>query len=373
MYLDNPALATCETYTPGLSSEFVSEQFSIPLGDVAKLGSAENPFGASRLAAAAVEKAISRMEIYPEWTAQALREKIAARYGVDADCVICGAGETEIFSWLVRVFSSPGDKLLMYNPCFPIYHMTSEAENRLCVGIPMGPEFEFRIDEYISALDSNEIRIAFLTTPHSPTGKLMDEADIRRVIEAAGDTLVVVDEAYIHFSRTDGNIHLAQEYDNAIVMRTFSKAFGLAGLRAGFGIAHPDIIRPLMAIKPTWNMGILQVAGASAALDDDEHVDKTVNMIVEMREYVSERLRGLNSFRMIPGSRSNFFTLEILDDRHDSSSVFNSLLERGVIVKDGNVSFRGFGKRYLRVDVNFQKHMDRLVDALMDIEAARAK
>lgn len=368
MYLSNSALATCETYTPGLSREFVSEKYAVPLEDVAKLGSAENPFGASPMAAAAVEKAITRMDMYPEWTARALREKIGMKYGVDAERVICGAGETEIMSWLIRVFASPGEKLLMYEPCFPIYHMTSEAEGRVTVGIPMGPEFEFRIDAYIAALQ-DDIRIAFLTTPHSPTGKLMDEADIRCVIEAAGDTLVVVDEAYIHFSKTDGNIHLALEYDNVIVMRTFSKAFGLAGLRAGFAVAHPGIIRPLMAVKPTWNMGVLQVAGAAAALDDDAHVERTVNMIVEMRDYVTERLRGLNGFRMVPGSRSNFFMVEIVDDRMDSTSVFNGLLERGVIVKDGSVSFRGLDNKYLRIDVNFQKHMDRFVDALADLEA----
>jgi len=181
---------------------------------------------------------------------------------------------------------------------------------------------------------------------------------------------VVVDEAYIHFTKTAGNIRLATEYDNVIVLRTFSKAFGLAGLRVGFGIAHGDIIRPMMAIKPTWNMGELQVAGAVAALDDDAHVERTVNMIEQMRGYVAERMRGLNSFRMVPGSRSNFFMVEILNEHLDSTQVFNGLLERGVIVKDGSVSFRGLGKRYLRVDVNFQQHMDRFVDALAELEAA---
>ncbi len=369
MYLSNNALRDCETYTPGLSSEYVSDTYAVPLADVAKLGSAENPFGASPLAQAAVAEALSRMVRYPDWSATALREKICSKYTVGADNVICGAGETEIMSWLIRTFASPGDRLLMYEPCFPIYHMAAEAESRTTVGIAMGADFEFRIDDYIAALES-DIRIAFLTTPHSPTGKLMDEADIRRVIEAAGETLVVVDEAYIHFSKTDGNIHLAGEYDNVIVLRTFSKAFGLAGLRVGFGIAHPDIIRPMMAIKPTWNMGELQVAGAIAALDDDAHVDRTVDMIAEMRDYVSERLRGLNSFRMVPGSRSNFFLVEILNDQLDSTQVFNKLLEHGVIVKDGSVSFRGLGGKYLRVDVNFQKHMDRFIDGLAALEAA---
>ena len=137
----------------------------------------------------------------------------------------------------------------------------------------------------------------------------MDNDDIGRVCEAAGG-LVVLDEAYVHFSQTNGD--LLQSFDNLIVLRTFSKAFGLAGLRIGFGIAKPNIIRPMLAMKPTWNMGQLQIAGGIAALEDDAHVDRTVAMIVEMRAYVTERLSRLNSFRMVPGSRSTLL-VECLD------------------------------------------------------------
>ena len=119
---------------------------------------------------------------------------------------------------------------------------------------------------------------------------------------------------------------------------------------------------------PTWNMGQLQVAGGIAALDDHQHVQRTVSMIVEMRGYVADELATLNSFRVIEGSRSNFFLLEIVDTTLDSTKVFAGLLERGVIVKDCSVSFHGLGDRYMRIDVNLKKHMDRLVDALADLE-----
>jgi histidinol-phosphate aminotransferase len=115
-------------------------------------------------------------------------------------------------------------------------------------------------------------------------------------------------------------------------------------------------------------MGNLQVAGGVAAMGDDEHVDKTVRLIVEMRDYITGRLAGLNRFQMIPSSRSNFFMIHIVDSDLDSAIVFNKLLERGVIVKDCSVSFRGLGKRYLRIDVSLRKHMDRLADALQDID-----
>ena len=192
---------------------------------------------------------------------------------------------------------------------------------------------------------------------------------MRRVCEAAGgDTVVVLDEAYVHFTETEGYLHLVREYENLIGMRTFSKAFGLAGLRAGFGIGSPERIQALLNIKPTWNVGCFQVAGAAAALDDDDHVERTVSMIVEMRGYTAQRMSALRAFRMVPDSRSNFFLIEILDPRFDSTKVFNRLLEFGVIVKDGSVSFKGLEKRYLRSDVSLQPHMDRLVDALIAIE-----
>ena len=195
----------------------------------------------------------------------------------------------------------------------------------------------------------------------------MTEADVRRIIEAAPHALVVLDEAYVHYSETPGYIHLAQEYDHVAVLRTFSKVFGLAGLRIGFGVAPRPVIDALLAVKTTWNMGQLQIAGGIAALDDHEHLDRTISTIVESRAYVQGRFEELDRFRMVPGSRSNFFLVEILDPDTDSTRVFEGLLERGVIVKDGSVSFRGLQKRFLRSDANVKVHMDHLVDALDDL------
>jgi histidinol-phosphate aminotransferase len=363
-----------EAYTPGLSREYVSKTYGVALDDVAKLGSAENPFGPSPKALAVVREATARIDIYPEWTARAFREAIAAKFGFEPDRIVCGSGETEVISLIIRAFAKAGEGILMYEPCFPIYHIFAENEGRRPIYVPMGPDFDLVIDRYIDTLKREAPKIAFLTNPHSPSGKLMAEADIRRICEAAGQqTVIVLDEAYIHFTQTPGSIALTCDYDNLIVLRTFSKAYGLAGLRLGFGIAqNKALITPLLAIKPTWNLGQMQIAGGAAAMADDAHVQHTVQTIVEMRDYVTGRLKGLNRFRMVPGSRSNFFMLEITDDSLDSTNAFNALLERGVIVKDCSVSFRGLGKRYLRIDVSLKKHMDRLADALRDIDSGRS-
>ena len=372
VYVSNERLLTAEPYTPGLSRDVVARTHGVPIGRVAKLGSAENPLGPSPKALVAIAGAFDQVDLYPDWTAEKLRTKIAATYDVDAGQVVCGAGETEIISLAIGAFSAPGDKILMYRPCFPIYHLFAESAGRVPQYIDMGPGFDFHVDRYVAALRTGDVRIAFLTNPHSPSGRFMEERDIRRICEAAGDALVVLDEAYIHFTETDGNIRLTRSFPNLIVMRTFSKAFGLAGLRVGFGIGSRERITALWNLKPTWNVGALQVAGAAAALDDEDHVGRTVSMIAEMRSYVGQRLSALRAFRMVPNSRANFFLIEVVHPRLDSTTTFEKLLTHGVIVKDGSVSFKGLDKRYMRVDVSLKRHMDRLVDALIEIEREAA-
>ena len=359
-----------EYYVPGLASEYVAQRYGIALADIAKLGSAENPHGASPLARTAVLEAMDRLHLYPSWTAEPLRVKLAETFGYRPEQVICGAGETEIISLIIRAFCEPGGKIQMPGPCFPIYHLFAEAEGRVPVLVHEATDRDsmaLDVDAYIAAVE-HDTRIVFITNPHSPSGTWLSEADVRRIIEAAPQALVVLDEAYVHYSNTPGYIHLAQDYEHVAVLRTFSKAFGLAGLRVGFGVAARAVIDALLAVKPTWNMGQLQIAGGIAALDDDAHVARTVGTITEAKEYVQDRFAALDRFRMVPHSRSNFFLVEILDRDTDSTKVFNGLLERGVIVKDGADSWRGLGDRFLRCDVNFKQRMDQLVDALADLD-----
>src|SRR5829696_129049 len=166
MHLSNPALASAEPYVPGLTPDYVAKTYGIPASEVAKLGSAENPFGPSPRAVEAVSAA-PNLSNYPDWTARPLREKIAAKYCFSPDQVICGAGETEIISWIIRTFAGLGEKVLMFVPAFPIYHMFAEADGRMPVYVGMGKDLEFNWDAYLEAIRP-EVRIAFLTNPHSP-------------------------------------------------------------------------------------------------------------------------------------------------------------------------------------------------------------
>ena len=369
MRLSHPGLADPEFYVPGLPADYVAARYGLRPADIAKLGSAENPLGASPLAVQAVRERLDDLHLYPSWTAETLRERISLRYGFEPERIICGAGETEIISWLVRALCEPGGRIQMPGPCFPIYHLFAEAEGRVPVLVHSATDratMAVDVDAYIDAIGA-DTRIVFVTNPHSPSGTWMTEGDVRRIVEAAPNALVVLDEAYVHYSGSDGYLHLADEYANLVVLRTFSKAFGLAGLRVGFGVGPKPVVDACLAVKPTWNMGVLQTAGAVAALDDKDHLDATVAVISKGRAHAQARFEELDRFRMVPGSRSNFFLVEILDPATDSTEVFEGLLERGVIVKDGSVSFRGLNGRFLRCDANLPERMDRLVDALADL------
>jgi histidinol-phosphate aminotransferase len=369
MYLNSKYIADLIPYTAGLTTEYVSAKYNFPPDEISKLGSAENPFGPSPKALDAITRALSTISIYPEWSAQILREAIAKRYGFDPENVACGAGASEIMSFIIRAFSSTGDKLLMYEPCFPLYYKLAAAEGRIPVFQLMGKTFDFHLDELLSKI-TPDIRVVFLTSPHSPTGRMLAEAEVCRICEAAGGAIVVLDEAYVHFSETEGHIHLAKKYPNLIVLRTFSKVFGLGGLRIGFGVCQAEVARILMRIKPPWNLGRLQVAGATAALSDDDHVNKTIAMVSQMRDYVIDGVRKLKHFRVIEGTRANFFLLRVPEGAN-STDIWRSLLKKGVIVKDCNIDFRGLERGYLRIDIAPKRDMDRLIDALNELDIAK--
>ena len=355
---------------PGLAADEVAQRYGLRPEDIAKLGSAENPYGPSPAAQAAVADAIERMQIYPSWTAEPLRERLAETYGYEPGNYLCGAGETEIISVLIRAYAGQGEPILMPAPCFPMYHLSAEAEGRVAdlrYEATDALTMALDIEAYLAAIRP-EHKIVFVTNPHSPSGTWTAESDLRRVIEAASHCLVVLDEAYVHYSGDPGGIGLVAEYPNLIVLRTFSKVYGLAGLRLGFGVAQSGIIDALLAAKPTWNVGQLQIAGGVAALGDHEFVQRTIEVICDARAYAQDLFDArLDRFRCVEGSRSNFFLIELLDPELSSTGVWQSLLERGVITKDGAVSFRGLGQRFLRADVGFRERMDRLVAALGDI------
>lgn len=365
----NPVIERLTPYTPGLSAQDVASEFGVSPSEVVKLGSGENPLGPSPAAVRAISEALGSLNRYPDWTAAALRRKVAGLFDVSEEEVVCGAGETEIISCVIRAFARPGDEILMHKPTFPIYHLYAEAEDRRPVFADPGYSATLSVDDLLEQINERT-RVVFLTSPHNPSGRVLELDDVRRVCRAASQALVVMDEAYIHFSDRISAVRLLPECPNLMVLRTFSKAYGLASLRVGFGIAGEEIVRILMRVKPTWNVGTLQTVGAVAALDDEEHVERITQIVGKMREAAYREIDRLEGFSVVKGSQANFVLVRLDDPSLNSTEVFHRLAQQGLVVKDGSVSYVGLGTQHLRIDVGVEEVMDRLVEALRAISAS---
>ena len=364
----SPSVERLTPYTPGLSARDVASEFGVLPSEVVKLGSGENPLGPSPAAVRAISEALGSLNRYPDWTAADLRRKVADLFDVSEDQVVCGAGETEIISCIIRAFARPGDEILMHKPTFPIYHLYAEAEDRRPSFADTGDSPTLSVDDLLERINERT-QVIFLNSPHNPTGKVLELDAVRQVCQTAPQALVVMDEAYIHFSDRVSATCLLPECSNLIVLRTFSKAYGLASLRVGFGIAGEEVIRILSRIKPTWNVGSLQTAGAVAALEDEEHVERIAQIVRRMREVAYREIDELEVFSVVEGSQANFVLVRLEDPSLDSPEVFRRLACQGLIVKDGSVSYVGLGERYLRIDVGVDEAMARLVEALRKISA----
>lgn len=369
MSLQLPAdLRQVEPFTPGMNAEQVAAEFGGHVRDVVKLGSGENPFGPSPAAVEAIPGVLGRLHQYPEWTSRNLRETIAAQEGVDPAQVVCSAGETELVSALIRVFAEVGGEVLMHYTTFPVYHLYAEVERRRPVFAGSGLRSTLDVADLIAKV-SDRTRVVFLTTPHNPSGRVVPLGDIRRVCAAAPNALVVVDEAYIHFSEQETAVGLVAELDNLIVLRTFSKAYGLASLRVGFGIAGREIIDLLLRVKPTWNLGHMQAAGAIAALGDREHVARTTETIKKNRRWTAAEIAGIEGLAVVEESQANFVLVRLDDPQLTATGVHHALARRGLVVKDCSVSYLGLGDRHVRIDIADDAVMRRLVATLREVVA----
>jgi histidinol-phosphate aminotransferase len=355
-------LEPVQPFVPGLRIPDVVRRYGLKAESVAKLASAENPLGPSPKAVAAIEKALSEMSLYPDWRAESLREAIGEHHGVKPDRVFVGCGETELISFLIRAFSEQGDEILYPIPTFPIYEQASLVERRQPKWVEMDEHFRLDPERLLHAV-TGKTRILILTSPNNPLSTTIPRETMRYILDhLPPQVLVLLDEAYVDYADDATKADLLERTPNLVVLRTFSKIYGLAGLRVGFGIAHETIVRAVMKIKPAWNMGSLAAAGAMAALDDREHYQRTRALILENRKYLLNRLAEFPDVSVVMVPQANFVCIRIEASRKTSSEVFEGLLRGGVIVKDCSISYKGIGNRFIRVDVSVKQKMDQFLE-----------
>jgi histidinol-phosphate aminotransferase len=325
----NPVLQRLPVYQPGRPIEEVARELGLPARRIIKLASNENPLGPSPAALAAIKKAAMQVHLYPDGNAFYLKQKLAAKLNVQTANLVLGNGSNDIIEFLAHALVGLGDDVVVSEYCFAIYPIVTRLLGGNVITVP-AKDHGHDLPAMGRAI-TKRTKIVFVANPNNPTGTL---ASAREVLDLVNNTpsnvVLVMDEAYIEFLEEPLDLVpriLSGETPNLILMRTFSKIYGLAGLRLGYGVAHPEFIAALEKIRQPFNVNLLAQAAGLAALDDDEHVRKTRQNNFTGRKYLESALAKMG-LRFVP-SFANFVLVEV----GRGQRVFEEMQKRGVITR----------------------------------------
>ena len=355
-------------YEPG--KPITELQRELGISDVIKLASNENPLGPSPKAVAAIRDALAGLALYPDGQAFALRRKVAARHGLDLKCITFGDGSDQNLEFLARCFLEPGRNAVISRHAFAVYAIMAQAvgaDIRFAEPLPADhptQPYGHDLDAMLATIDA-DTRIVFIANPNNPTGTWLDRESLVGFFERVReDVLIVVDEAYFEYvSEADypDCSALLEQFPNLIVTRTFSKAYGLAGLRAGYCLSHPEIAGMLNRMRQPFNLNNLAQAGAMAALDDAEHIRASVETNRAGMQQLEAGFRDLG-LKWIP-SICNFLSV---DFGRPALPIYQALLREGVIVRP----IHNYGlPNHLRISIGLPEQNTRLLAALKKVLA----
>jgi histidinol-phosphate aminotransferase len=325
----SPFLKTLPTYQPGRPIEEVARELGLPAADIIKLASNENPFGPSPLALAAMQKALAGVNLYPDGNAFYLKQKLAAKLGVEPAHLILGNGSNEIIEFAGHALLVPGADVVVSQYCFAVYPIVTKLFGANLVTVP-ARNYGHDLAAMLRAI-TPRTRIVFVANPNNPTGTLAPREEVIRFVnDVPDDVLLVMDEAYVDF--LDDPLDLVSlvrlgARPNLILMRTFSKIYGLAGLRIGYGIAAPELIAALEKIRQPFNANLLAQTAAIAALDDEAHLRRTLKNNASGLKFFIRAFRRLK-LEYVP-SFANFILVRV----GAGSQVFDAMQKQGVIVR----------------------------------------
>ena len=353
----NTVLKNLPTYQPGRPIEEVARELGLDPGGIIKLASNENPLGPSRLGLAAMRQALKQVNLYPDGNAFYLKQKLAAKLGVTQANLVLGNGSNEVIEMVGHALLAPGAEVVVSQFCFAVYPIVTAVFGAKLV-VVSAKNHAHDLDAMLTAITPNT-RIVFVANPNNPTGTTAGREELARFVNAVpADVLLALDEAYIEF--LDEPLDLLPEIrsgskPNLLLMRTFSKIYGLAGLRIGYGIGHPDFIAALEKIRQPFNINSVAQAGALAALDDTKHVEKTRKVNSRGLKLYARTFRKLG-LEFIP-SQANFILVRV----GDGQRVFGELQKLGVIVRPmGGYQL----PEWIRISIGTPKENKRCLEAL---------
>ncbi len=353
-----------DPYVPGRSQDEIAEEFHLKKEDIIKLGSNENPWGPSEKAIIATQKELGVINRYPESNLSELEKEIANYSGVTTDEVIVGGdGADEIIDVLAKVFIEPGDEFIVPLPSYMYYEFLFKPYGAVPVyGKWDLDENKLDIDSVLDAI-TEKTRVIFLCSPNNPTGTIIPQKDIIKVLEAT-DAIVVVDEAYFEYSEVN-NVNLINSYSNIFIMRTMSKVLGLAGMRIGYGLANSKMIEYMHRVKPVFSLTKLSYIAAINTLKDRKYIEESIEKGIESRDFLYinlSKIELLNVFK----SYSNYILIGIKGTGFTAAKLSNELLKKGIIVRDCT-SFKGLDEYWIRVSIGTMKENKKFLSILKDI------
>lgn len=356
--LAQPGVQKLSPYVPGKPVEELAREFGLRPDDIVKLASNENPLGPSPMAIAAIESVLPDMTRYPDGNGFALKQALADRLAVSPSMITLGNGSNDILELITRAFVGPQHEVVFSEHAFAVYPIVTQAVGARAVVVP-AKDRGHDLDAMADAITA-DTRLVFVANPNNPTGTWIERAELERFLARVPEQVIVVlDEAYTEYVETTdvpNGLDYLDRYPNLLVSRTFSKAYGLAALRVGYGICQPGIADAMNRVRQPFNVNSLAQAAAVATLSDDAYLAESRRI---NREGMAQLEAGFAALKLqwIP-SRGNFIAVDV---GRDAAPVFQALLRQGVIVRP--VANYGM-PNHLRVSIGLAEENQRFLDVL---------
>jgi len=355
--LIDESIRTIPEYVPGRSIEDTAKKYGLDPASIIKLGSNENPLGPSQKAVEAILENACKVHLYPSADAGELVDALSTYLDIPVSNICAtGPGMDGLLDNLTRLIIREGDEVIIPIPTFSYYEIAARANGASVVYVQRDQDLTVDIGAIQKAV-SSRTKVIFLCSPNNPSGDVIPESHVRVLLESFHG-LVFVDEAYVEFAEHSVK-NLVMEYDNLVVGRTFSKIFGLAGLRLGYGIMPAWLKTEYLKVATPFNVSLLALKAGAAAISDKQHIEKSIAMVREGRKYLQEQI----PFKVY-ASMANFVLVDV-SPLH-ASEVCESFLKKGMIVRDCR-SFRGAGNSLIRITVGTQEQNARVVEAFRSL------
>jgi histidinol-phosphate aminotransferase len=349
-------LIDLEPYEPIVPLDILAQRAGIPEQQIIKLDGNENPYGCSpRVNCALADYRL--YHIYPDPLHHELRERLEGYVGLKREHIVVGSGSDELIDLILRLFLEPGNRVINCPPTFGMYPFSTKVCGGEGVNVPRDVDFRLDIAAIKSAIDERT-KVIFITSPNNPTGNITSDEEILALVETG--ILVVVDEAYYEFS---GHTiaPLVPHYPNLIVLRSFSKWAGLAGLRVGYGIFPKEIAELIYKIKPPYNVNVAAQVAVIESLADIDYLKGRVKAIISEREHLFSKLGELGFLKPYP-SQANFILCSVLNG--DALRIKRGLEQKGIFVRHFNTPLL---KNMLRISIGKPEHSDMLIKILGEV------